>query len=60
MDNPTDKYSAYKPVDLDNREWPSKLIKKAPKCTKFSTAMQSFLKKTSLMESFPNLQFLHT
>ena len=40
MDNPTDKYSAYKPVDLDNREWPSKLIKKAPKCTKFSTAMQ--------------------
>ena len=31
MDNPTDKYSAYKPVDLDNREWPSKLIKKAPK-----------------------------
>ena len=30
MDNPTDKYSAYKPVDLVNREWPSKTIKKAP------------------------------
>ena len=30
MDNPTDKYSAYKPVDLVNREWPSKMIKKAP------------------------------
>ena len=30
MDNPTDKYSAYKPVDLFNREWPSNTIKKAP------------------------------
>ncbi len=30
MDNPIDKYSAYKPVDLVNREWPSKTIKKAP------------------------------
>ena len=30
MDNPTDKYSAYKPVDLVNRKWPSKTIKKAP------------------------------
>ena len=30
MDNPTDKYSAYKPVDLINREWPSNTIKKAP------------------------------
>jgi len=30
MDNPTDKYSAYKPVDLFNREWPSNSIKKAP------------------------------
>ena len=30
MDNPTDKYSAYKPVDLVNREWPSNRIKKAP------------------------------
>ena len=30
MDNPTDKYSAYKPVDLVNREWPSNTIKKAP------------------------------
>ena len=30
MDNPTDKYSAYKPVDLVNRELPSNTIKKAP------------------------------
>ena len=30
MDNPTDKYSAYKSVDLVNREWPSNTIKKAP------------------------------
>ena len=30
MDNPTDKYSAFKPIDLENRKWPSKLIKKAP------------------------------
>ena len=30
MDNPTDKYSAYMPVDLVNREWPSNTIKKAP------------------------------
>ena len=30
MDNPTDKYSAYKPVDLVSREWPSNTIKKAP------------------------------
>ena len=30
MDNPTDKYSAYKPVELANREWPSNTIKKAP------------------------------
>ena len=30
MDNPTDKYSAYKPVDLVNRDWPSNTIKKAP------------------------------
>ena len=30
MDNPTDKYSAYKPVDLVKREWPSNMIKKAP------------------------------
>ena len=30
MDNPTDKYSAYKPVELVNREWPSNTIKKAP------------------------------
>ena len=30
MDNPTDKYSAFKPIDLENRKWPSKLIQKAP------------------------------
>ena len=30
MDNPTDKYSAYKPVDLVKRKWPSNTIKKAP------------------------------
>ena len=30
MDNPIDKYSAFKPIDLKNRKWPNKLIKKAP------------------------------
>ena len=30
MDNPTDKYSAFKPIDLEDRKWPSKLIQKAP------------------------------
>ena len=30
MDNPTDKYSAFKPIDLENRKWPSRLIQKAP------------------------------
>ena len=30
MDNPTDKYSAFKPIDIENRKWPSKLIEKAP------------------------------
>ena len=30
MDNPTDKYSAYKPVDLNNRKWPNSVIKEAP------------------------------
>ena len=30
MDNPTDKYSAFKPIDLKNRKWPNKLIEKAP------------------------------
>ena len=30
MDNPTDKYSAFKPIDLKNHKWPNKLIKKAP------------------------------
>ncbi len=30
MDNPTDKYSAFKPIDLKNRKWPNKIIEKAP------------------------------
>ena len=30
MDNPIDKYSAFKPIDLKNRNWPNKLIEKAP------------------------------
>tara|TARA_B100001109_G_scaffold30687_1_gene24139 strand:+ start:1956 stop:3614 length:1659 start_codon:yes stop_codon:yes gene_type:complete len=30
MDNPIDKYSAFKPIDLDNREWPSKVLNKSP------------------------------
>ncbi len=30
MDNPTNKYSAYKPIDLENRKWPEKTIKNAP------------------------------
>tara|TARA_B100001175_G_scaffold267904_1_gene239096 strand:+ start:4223 stop:5881 length:1659 start_codon:yes stop_codon:yes gene_type:complete len=30
MDNPTDKYSAFKPIKLDNREWPNKVLKKSP------------------------------
>ena len=30
MDNPTDKYSAFKPIDLKSRNWPNKLIEKAP------------------------------
>ena len=31
MDNPTDKYRAFEPINLENRQWPNKLIKKAPK-----------------------------
>ena len=31
MDNPTDKYRAFEPINLENRKWPNKLIKKAPK-----------------------------
>ena len=30
MDNPIDKYSAFKPIELKNRRWPSKIIKNAP------------------------------
>ena len=30
MDNPIDKYSAFKPIELDNRKWPNKVIKKSP------------------------------
>ncbi len=31
MDNPTNKYRAFEPINLENRKWPNKLIKKAPK-----------------------------
>ena len=30
MDNPIDKYLAFKPIELKNRKWPSKVIKNAP------------------------------
>ena len=30
MDNPIDKYSAFKPIDLQNRKWPSAQIQEAP------------------------------
>ena len=30
MDNPTDKYSAFQPIDLQNRKWPEKVLKEAP------------------------------
>ena len=30
MDNPIDKYSAFKPIDLQNRKWPSVQIQEAP------------------------------
>ena len=30
MDNPIDKYSAFKPIDLANRKWPNKNLKESP------------------------------
>ncbi len=30
MDNPIDKYSAFKPIELEGRKWPGKLIEQAP------------------------------
>ena len=30
MDNPIDKYSAFKPIDLQNRKWPNVQIQEAP------------------------------
>ena len=30
MDNPTDKYSAFQPINLQNRKWPEKVLKEAP------------------------------
>ena len=30
MDNPIDKYSAFKPIELENRKWPNKVIKESP------------------------------
>ena len=30
MDNPIDKYNAFKPIDLKNRKWPSAQIQEAP------------------------------
>ena len=30
MDNPIDKYSAFKPIELESRKWPGKLIEQAP------------------------------
>ena len=30
MDNPIDKYSAFKPIELGNRKWPNKVIKESP------------------------------
>ena len=30
MDNPVNKYKAFKPIDLKDRQWPSKVIDKAP------------------------------
>ena len=30
MDNPTDKYSAFQPISLQNRKWPEKVLKEAP------------------------------
>ena len=30
MDNPVNKYKAFKPINLKNRQWPSKVINQAP------------------------------
>ena len=30
MDNPIDKYSAFKPIELESRKWPGKRIEQAP------------------------------
>ena len=30
MDNPIDKYAAFKPIDLKNRKWPNVQIQEAP------------------------------
>ena len=30
MDNPTDKYSPFKPIDLKDRKWPNQLVNKTP------------------------------
>ena len=30
MDNPTDKYSPFKPIDLKDRKWPNQIINKTP------------------------------
>ena len=30
MDNPIDKYSAFKPIELESRKWPGKLIEQSP------------------------------
>ena len=30
MDNQNNKYKAFKPIELENRSWPSKVINKAP------------------------------
>ena len=30
MDNPIEKYSAFKPIDLANRKWPNNILKESP------------------------------
>ena len=30
MDNPIDKYSAFKPINLANRKWPNNILKESP------------------------------
>ena len=32
MDNPVNKYKAFKPINLKDRQWPSKVINQAPTC----------------------------